>query len=443
MKPKRPNKLKHAGVRSLIGWSTILFLGRITGAIATYATQIFIARWFGADVLGQYVLAFSVLLIAGIIATGGFAEASPRFVGLAMTSGESGQLRGYVRRAQQVTLIGSIFVAVSGAVITWFFVSETYKSAILIALLILPASASLRLHASFAQGYSRLVLKEFPGSVLRPIFFLIAVFCLWRSMQDVQANTLMVLHGLIIAAIMVFMVFQISSTTKVHTEGAIPVYQDKVWISVIPPLAAAGAFYMYLPEIINLTVSPFLDSIEIAYLNAAMRTGMLVMFVIHAIDSAFLPRATHLLSSQTSPELESWVIKAAMLKVIATSVALAIFWLGGEKILGLFGEEFQGAATALCIFASGLFLRALIAPPLQLMILSGQQKACVLASIASFVVLAISAYFIVPSLGLIGASVCAVLSMLTWGVVLTNPAKSRLGFHPAPLTWLISRTLVS
>jgi len=414
-------------------------MARILGAAAAYATQVAIARWFGADVLGQYVLGFSLILIASLIATGGFADAAPRFVGLAMNEANAGLMRGYVRRASQVTVLGSLIVSSIGAIITWFFVSQSYQAVILIALAVLPAYALLHLNCSLAQGFARLALRELPNSVVRPTLFLVGVIVCWWLAIDVGSHTLMIIHGVIIVATMMFLIIQISRTTKNLAGKAAPVYEDRLWFSVVPSLAATGAFYMYLPEIVNLIVSSFLNATEIAHLNAAMRTGMLVMFVIHAIDSALLPRATHLLASQERNDLESWVLRAATLKVIATGGGIVVFLILGEKILGLFGEGFRVAAPALYIFSCGFFLRVLIAPPLQVMILAGQQAACVRASLASLVVLIVSVVITVPTWGLIGAATSAVLSMVAWGLVLTGPAKASLGFHPAPLTWVTWR----
>lgn len=433
------NKLRHAGVRTLVGWSALLFGTRVLGAAAAYASQVAIARWFGADVLGQYVIAFSLILVASLVATGGFAEAAPRFVGLALNQANANTLRGYVRRASQVTVVGGLVVSVIGAIITWLFVSDTYQAVVLIAFAFMPCYALLRLNASFAQGFAQLALRELPNSIFRPALFFFGVACCFFLQIEASAEILILLHGVIIVGIMIFMVVMISRSTTLHAGDTEPVYNDRLWLSVVPSLAVTGAFYMFLPEIINLLVSFFLGATEIAHLNAAMRTGMLVMFVIHAIDSAFLPRATHLLALKARDDLASWVLRAATLKVLATAVATVVFLLSGEHILGLFGEEFRAAQPSLIIFACGFFLRVLIAPPLQIMILGNQQKACVRASLASLVVLICSVVVVVPLWGLVGASVSAVLSMLAWGVVLMGPAKSSLGFHPAPLAWVISR----
>lgn len=432
------DNLSQAGLLTLFKWSGVLFTARVAGAVAAYVVQIGIARWLGADVLGQYVLAFSMVLIMSVAATAGFAEAAPRYVGIATANKDYSELKGFIQRGQQVTIACSITLLLIGSLITWSYASTTYQAVLLIAWVVVPAFALIRFFAGVAQGYAKLMLREFPNSVVRPILFTTCVYLAYLLTSGVDAVFLLILHGVLIVSTTAYMYLRITQITENYTKHTTARYRDREWATVAPSLAIAGAFYMYLPELVNLSVSRYLEPMELAHLNAAMRTGMLVLFAIYSIDSAYLPRATKHLAAAQFQDLERWVLRTALLKIISTLTALVVFLLLGKEILSLFGSDFHSASTALYIFAAGLLIRVLIAPPLQLMNLAGQQSACVVASITSLLVLITSTNLLVPAWGINGAAISAVLSMIAWGLVLTLPAYKKLGFHSAPLAWALT-----
>ena len=111
--PESDGGTRYADFRNLLRGSAFIFDCRLAGAVATFLTQVFLARWMGATELGFYVLAFAWCLLLSTLAAIGLQVGAVRFIGVAAQKNEPEVIRGFVYRAVQITLgFGSLLALV-------------------------------------------------------------------------------------------------------------------------------------------------------------------------------------------------------------------------------------------------------------------------------------------------------------------------------------------
>ena len=98
--------------RRLLSQSTTIFAARIFGAGITFLAQAAIARFWGAELLGEYLLIIATVNIIAVIMPLGFETTGTYFAAEYRAKGEGRLLRGFMGRAYfHVVVTGTIVLA--------------------------------------------------------------------------------------------------------------------------------------------------------------------------------------------------------------------------------------------------------------------------------------------------------------------------------------------
>ena len=85
--------------RRLLSQSTVIFAGRLFGAGLVFLAQAAIARYWGAEILGEYLLIIATVNIIGVVMPLGFETIGTYFAAEYRAKGEGRLLRGFMLRA--------------------------------------------------------------------------------------------------------------------------------------------------------------------------------------------------------------------------------------------------------------------------------------------------------------------------------------------------------
>ncbi|WP_297590812.1 oligosaccharide flippase family protein, partial [Roseibium sp.] len=117
------------------------FAIRIAGAALAYLSQIVLARLMGAHDYGIYSVAWTCVIVLGVVACGGFSSSANRFIPQYRQTGDLDGLRGFLHTSRRAAFFIGAFVAAAGAGLIYLLqpvIDHYYIQPLMVVLLALP-----------------------------------------------------------------------------------------------------------------------------------------------------------------------------------------------------------------------------------------------------------------------------------------------------------------
>ena len=149
----------------------------LVGSLLAFLAQVGLARAMNAQQYGVYAYAFAWISLLSTIGTVGFEPTLLRFVSVLREQGEFAALRAVIRYAERCSVLVSAALVLAAATAIWLLrerLSAELMVTFAIGLLVIPATALMRLRSSVVRVFGRLALSLIPGSSLRELMLVIA-----------------------------------------------------------------------------------------------------------------------------------------------------------------------------------------------------------------------------------------------------------------------------
>ncbi len=420
------------GLKQLLRGASFVFACRVTGAVATFAAQVLLARWMGAEQMGVYVFAFSVCALLTTVSGLGMPSAALRFIGIGLGHKRGDIVLGFARRAVQVAAVVGVGVAALGAAAVWLTgagAATARDATLLIALLAVPVYAQLIARSSIALGLSWYPSALLPNTVFRTLLFLAFIAGAWLLSRPLTAEFAMSLQLVAIALVAVVQWPVLRRALVRRFPDTAPSYETPSWLRTAAPLLVITLFTNYFLELNVFVAGSFLGSADLAVFNAALRTTALVAFGLYAVDAVTMPQISRQYAAGDQAALRATVRRAAALRfwgALAVCVPLVVF---GRPVLGLFGEEFLGGYEALVILAASQVVSAVFGPTARVLSVTGYQDKCLVVFVVSLVVMIVLHPILIRPLGVNGAALSVFAVVLFQSVWLYALVLRHLGIH--------------
>jgi O-antigen/teichoic acid export membrane protein len=419
----------------VLGGSTLVFSSRVIGALATFGTQVLLARLLGADELGVYVIAFSWTLLLGAMGELGFGSAAIRFIPEAQATGDAALVRGFLRSSCATVAIGSTVICSLG-IAGWLMLEAieptTRHTPFIVASLMVPLLAFMNLFGSIANGFGWMAAAFVPSNVLRPVLAVAAMAVAWWFGQtlDVTSALLIQTGALFLCLIGLILLIRARTTTLKRTP---PQYQTELWIRTSLPLLVIGMLVSYFPDATVLLLGAFLPSDQVGVFNAAYRIVLFIAFGLSSVDAWLMPAAARLHAERDRASLQRVVMKVAKLRLVGAGLAVIALIVFGRQALGVFGEEFQAGYAALVVLALAQLVQAAVGPVTALLTVTGHQRRCLPAFASALGVVVLLIALLAPRFGIEGAAASVLAVTVGWSTWLHQLARHHLGIQPSPL----------
>lgn len=188
--------------------------------------------------------------------------------------------------------------------------------------------------------------------------------------------------------------------------GSVAVY--RLMVLSAWPLLAEQMVSVGLPEAGKLMLGTFSTAEAVGLYNAALRLVLLAHVPLLVINSAIQPFVAELHAARRIDRLTALTRGSATIACIPSVILLAIFFVGPEQILELaFGPEFIAAAPALRWLVAGALAFVLSGSCGLVLIMTGRERECMLATILPGLVYIVACPFAVRQYGVTGAAACA------------------------------------
>ena len=401
----------------LLSQSTVIFAMRIFGAGLTFLVQVGIARIFGAATLGSYILVLATVNIVAVVMPLGFEATGTYFAAEYRAKGEGRLLRGFMLRAYgHIAVCGALLLAV-GYPLAGLFGEPGRVLALhwLPAAILCVSTAMVFVSGAMLVGLKRPFAGYFADALFRPLLAVAGFALALTAIVGPPITALLWVLAIGYAAVaLVQFGLLLRTATDIPLEAVPRAGEWRRWWHFALPwmaLVVAGDFFF---DIDLLLLSGHLPPEQLAVFGVCTRVFSLVSFGVGAVYAVTMP---DMFESDALKDAEGFHRKIGDANLVATGMSLAL--LVAVMVLSplafwLFGSTFQQGIWPLAALCLGLVVRSVLGPASVVLSVHNRPYTSLPAVAASMAALVVANLALVPPLGLLGASLAALLAMTVW-----------------------------
>lgn len=414
----------------LFSQANVIFGTRLAGAGVVFLAQAGIARFWGAEVLGDYLLLIATANIVAVLLPLGFETTGTFFAAEYRAAGDGRHLRGFMKRAYGhvagmtllLVLVGHPLAGLLGA--PGQIVQAHWAPMVLMIL----ATAIVYCNSALLVGLKRPFAGFFADTVFRPMLMVLALtISTTLAIGDgvpFDEFVWVLAGGFVLIALAQLAYLWRAARVVPAGETIRPAEVRRWWRFALPWVIIALATDLFF-DIDLILLSNLMDRETLAVFGVCTRVFSLVAFGVAAVYSVVLPDMFDLANDR-----EGLLRKIGDANLAAAGIAVALFVIVaalGPLALMLFGPNFLPGALPMAVLCLTLMVRAFFGPTSVVLSMNDRPHDVLPAIALGMVVLVVANLLLVPPLGLLGAALAAVLAQTVWSGALWFTALKRAG----------------
>jgi O-antigen/teichoic acid export membrane protein len=406
----------------LLSQSSIIFAGRLFGAGLIFLAQAAIARYWGAEILGEYLLIIAAVNIIGVVMPLGFETIGTYFAAEYRARGEGRLLHGFMLRAYGHVAIAAMLLFFGGHHLAPYLgqpgqvLLDHWLPTCIMAL----ANALVLVNGALMIGLKRPYAGFFADSIFRPMLiigaFPVAAMALTPS-AAFHGLIWMIAAGFLVIALVHFAYVAVV-VREVPSEVPARAGESRRWWRFALPWVIIALATDFFFDIDLLLLAELLSREELAVFGVCTRIFAIIAFGVTAVYAVTLP---DIFESEAMSDRGGFHRKVGDANLVASLLALVMFVgvaVGGPLALMLFGPDFAVGAAPLTILSLALAVRAFFGPAALVLSIHDRPYATLPAVAVGITTLVLANFYLVPMLGLVGAALAALLAQAVWSVAL-------------------------
>ena len=418
--------LLHRFPASLFGTSFLLTFARMAGAGVGIVLQIVIARYYGAQSLGIYYQALSLAAIFSVFISVGYPWIVAPIVAAKEADNSPEVLSNFLVQAFKETVAISILSGVPVALAIWYSgYFDTYERlALLVGLLTAPVYVVMRMMGGIANALKHFQLANLPELLLRPVLILAAVSFAVIFQLHLGAVSIVTINLIVSIVLATYMAGALggslnfsSITNSSHSHS--PAERTRLRKLAVPMIFSTLFINMFA-DLDILIVSLILPTSETGIFGVCMKIAALLVFAVQVTHQILLRDAADAHRTSDKTKMQNIIGKANRIAFASSILSFLAVLFFGKMLLGIFGPEFRTGYFCLLGLSLAQFVRAAFGPAIQLLMITGHQRAGIPVYISSLLILVICNMILVPTYGYEGAAVAVIITTLFWSVWLNH-----------------------
>jgi O-antigen/teichoic acid export membrane protein len=420
----------------LILRSGTVLLVRVAGAGLGFAFNVALARVLGADGLGIYHLSLTFALIASVVGRMGMDAALLKFGATSHAAMDGSRLAAVQRMGVATASLGCgivatcTFLAADWLAVTLYADPAIAQPLRLMSLALLPF-ALLHLYGELLKAGQHQALSSFIQGAALPMVCLLLLLLFAGQVHNASTAAAIYLAASILVCGLSYVLWRrtVPSAPASATE---PVGLRRLLATAMPMYGSAIAdVVMTFSDVLILGM--FVTATEVGVYTAAARTALLTRFLLLATSAVAAPRFAALHAANDKEGLARLAVRSTILTTVASVPLLLIFIVFPEKILSLFGLQFEAGAHALIVLSIGQFVNAATGPVGYLLNMSGYHRIEGRIAVVGALLTAGLCFALIPLWGLLGAAAANAIATASCNLLRVYVAKSRLGILMLPM----------
>jgi len=417
--------------RDVLKGSGIAFLSKIFSTAIGLITSIYIARHYGANIIGVMAIINSVLVIFSIFGLMGNNVAIIRIIPEYIEKYSLGSAYVAYKYA-----LGNIFLLSIIASIVLFFLSDIMSVHMFkiehMNYFIIMASffVIVRAFNIFNQDVLRALQKIKIYSQVQILTSLITLlFILWAThLFYNEYNPIYVMFGsnLFVFITVCFLVkYEFSCVKKIKNEPSISRSQ---LISISFPMFITASIHMVISQTDIIMLGVMKSESEVGIYNIVVKLSLLTSFILNAVNAIVAPKFSKLYHSGKIKDLRIVAQKSSKLIFWGTFPIIIIYIIAGQWVLSIYGNEFIIGYYALVFLTIGQFVNSAVGSVGYFLDMTGHQKIIRNIVVLGGIINILSNIVLIPKFGINGAAFSSMISIVIWNIIASIYIKYKFGF---------------
>lgn len=401
-------------LKNIAKYGGINFFGIFFVNLMGYVINIIIARNIAVEQLGQFVLSMRIITYLGMLSLLGFNATSIRYISKYFALNKHSELMGTMKFIVKWVAITSIILTTVTYFLSPFITDKIFHkpeiSNILRVLLItVPLVAISKMLYFNLRGLKLIKYEIISSKFIEPIarlLLLITFFYFGYKLSGLIAVQIIIpFFSLTYAAFFLYTKYLKTSATTNLT-----VHKKELLSFSLP---------IYLKSFVNNTsemipmylMGIFISTREIGIFHICSKVSILVAISLTSFNVIIAPIVSSLFAKNDKATMKK------LLKVTTKwimTISLAIFFsilIYSETILSIFGKEYIAGKNLLLIIMFGQMINVFSGSNGLILNMSGRSKLMLKNSIISFVITVVSAHFLIPKYGAVGAALAIAINI--------------------------------
>jgi O-antigen/teichoic acid export membrane protein len=425
--------LRDIHIRQVLRSAGYNFFTKTLGVVLGFALSFILAREFGSAVVGVIALLHSLVGVALLVGSFGFPKAILRLVPEYRAKyGVNGMFYVYVKVFGYLLLFSMaamlIFLLLKETINEHFFlhVSISMDTILTLTAVSIVAIAFMSYNLQSLRAlYSDLWFNTL--MVVPKLFNLlliggVVIFC-HESANAVYAKLATDFFGAILSAVFIIIIFKKLSVHYVP----ISVSFVKVW-ELAWPMFLTGGLFMVMNQTDTLMLGYMKQAEDVGIYHIASRIASATLFVLMAMGYRSAPLYAELYHAGRHEELKHLAQRTAKLMFWMTLPIVVVLLIGGNFVLGLFGDEFLAGYYALLFIVIAEFIHTISGSVGNFLNMTGHQKVfrnIILIGVSVNILLNV---LLIPTYSYSGAAFASLISLITWNIIGTVYIQNKFGY---------------
>jgi O-antigen/teichoic acid export membrane protein len=417
----------------------ITSFGQSIGHVLNYATQVALARMYGPVQLGFYVMGFTVIRVADILAQFGLSSGVVRFVAKYRAEDDAARQRGTILLALGTALALSLALATlmffgAGFLANRIFGEPLLETVFRAFSVSLPFLTVMNIALWATQGFQTMKYTTYVQELQRPLLNLVLVVIFYvmgaEVLGAVVAYVISMVAGTVLALLYLRRVFP-----RLLDRSLPPRFETRALLGASAPMVVANSM-LRVNDWVSVGVMGILATAEaVGIFNAAVRTAAISGIILGAFR-IFTPMISDLYNRGCMDHLSSLYQDVSRWAFTGSFAIFLVTVLLAKDIMAVFGPQFVGGWAVLIMLSAAQLFNSSTGHTGRALAMTGHQRVVMLATIGATAIGVIVSVALVPAYGLLGGGIGLTLSTVFLNVVTLLSVKRRLGLWPYNRSYL-------
>lgn len=428
---KVQRQLQDKSFEEVLRGAAVVFSSRISETFFTMATSIFIARVYGAETVGALAAVRSVMEIITILALMGTDVSLLRLIPQMRKVSERSAFRlfGTAFRIVAVTSLAFSILLVLGGHQVAIFLNKPHLGAFyaLAGWFVLPKTI-FKLNLEGLRGmklFGSVANQNVSLAVLNLAFLILMTIVMLDRYIPIQSYMATLAATGLISTYLAVRGFR----RRIKPDQPVESMAPREVLKVSAPMFVTKSAFLILGHADVLMITYFMTEADVGFYQVAWKLVMFNKFFKNSITSTSAPKLAELFAAGDTKALRRVAKKTTGLLGITILPFMIFLILAGKPIIsGLYGNEFLAGYEAFVWLCAAQVITSLLGHVGMFMNMCGKQTTYMYMVLGSALLNIVGNAILIPSIGITGAAISNVVSVVSVHVVASLYIKRNFGF---------------
>lgn len=417
-------------IKDLTQKSFSVLIIRSFGVLLLFGFTLFITNFYSAENVGRYDFVRSTLMVLGGISLMGTNQSIIYYSGLLNARKSIESIRSIYTEMLKIIftlsliILGFFMIFFNESIINDIFKNRESYSLILKTILTLVFFAVTMLNIDTIRALKKTILSEMYRSIFRYLpVFIFAIILLKTNNEEllVEVYLLGFLLLSLFSSIRVYILFKKIDKPNHKSES----FTITEIFKTSSPMALSAIAYFIMQSIDIIILSIYEGFDQIAYYSVSVKLAMLTTLALMSVNIVIAPRIAEIYENQKMQKLQMLIKHSTRIIFSISICVLSVLFFFSEEILGLFGQGYVIANTALLFLLAAQFFNAVSGPGAIYLNMTGRQKTLNKILVSALIINISLNFYLIPTLGINGAAIATLASLIIWNTITTVLIYSR------------------